>query len=143
MIRLDYTNMMAPPIEGGISTSEWRGIGKRFGDAHAGVDKLHADGVLGFLDLPDDKALHAQTTGFVRAVRERGSTSALTDVVVLGIGGSALGPIALRTALRPPQWNLLSDEARGGQPRLHVLDNVDPANITSLLDRLDLHRALF
>lgn len=143
MIRLDYTNMMAPPIEGGISTSEWRGIGKRFIDAHAGVDKLHADGVLGFLDLPDDKALHAATTSFVRSMRERSGASALTDVVVLGIGGSALGPIALRTALRPPQWNLLTEEARGGQPRLHVLDNVDPANITSLLDRLDLHRALF
>jgi glucose-6-phosphate isomerase len=143
MIRLDYTNMMAPPIEGGISTSEWRGIGKRFSDAHAGVDKLHADAVLGFLDLPDDKALHAATTSFVRSMRERSGASALADVVVLGIGGSALGPIALRTALRPPQWNLLTEEARGGQPRLHVLDNVDPANITSLLDRLDLHRALF
>ena len=33
---------------------------------------------------------------------------------MLGIGGSALGPIALRTALRPPQWNLLDDAARGG-----------------------------
>ena len=143
MIHLDYTNMMAPPIDGGITTAEWNGIAKRFTDAHAGVGKLHADGVLGFLDLPDDKALHAQTTSFVRRLRERDGARTLTDVVVLGIGGSALGPIALRTALRPPQWNLLSDEARGGEPRLHVLDNVDPANIMSLLDRLDLHRALF
>ena len=143
MIHLDYTNMMSPPIEGGITTDEWRDIGRRFSDAHASVDKLYAEGVLGFLDLPADKALHAQTTNFVRSVRERDGAGALTDVVVLGIGGSALGPIALRTALRPPQWNLLSEEARGGQPRLHVLDNVDPANITSLLDRLDLHRALF
>ena len=143
MIHLDYTNMMAPPIDGGITTAEWNGIAKRFTDAHAGVGKLHADGVLGFLDLPDDKALHAQTTSFVRRLRERDGARTLTDVVVLGIGGSALGPIALRTALRPPQWNLLSDEARAGEPRLHVLDNVDPANIMSLLDRLDLHRALF
>src|SRR5205085_11735250 len=67
----------------------------------------------------------------------------LTDVVVLGIGGSALGPIALRAALRPPQWNLLDDAARDGHPRLHVLDNVDPANISALLARLDLGRSLF
>jgi glucose-6-phosphate isomerase len=143
MIRLDYTNMMAPPIEGGVTAAEWRSVADRFTAAHAAVDQLHADGVLGFLDLPDDKALHAQTTGFVRSLHEREGVQSTTDVVVLGIGGSALGPIALRTALRPPQWNLLGDDARGGQPRLHVLDNVDPANITSLLDRLDLHRALF
>ena len=30
------------------------------------------------------------------------------DVVVLGIGGSALGPIALRTALLKPAWNTLT-----------------------------------
>ena len=143
MIRLDYTNMMSPPIEGGVTTDEWNDIGECFRAAHAGVEKLHADGVLGFLDLPEDQALHAQTTGFVRRLRERDGAGALTDVVVLGIGGSALGPIALRTALRPPHWNLLGEEARAGEPRLHVLDNVDPANITSLLDRLDLKRALF
>ena len=143
MIHLDYTNMMAPPIQGGITAAEWKDVTARFRAAHAGVDKLHADGVLGFLDLPDDKALHAQVTSFVRGLRDRDGAGSLTDVVVLGIGGSALGPIALRTSLRPPHWNLLSDEARAGEPRLHVLDNVDPANITSLLDRLDLHRALF
>ena len=142
-LRLDYTNMMAPPIDGGITDAEWREIGERFRTAHRAVAKLHADGVLGFLDLPADRVLHAQTTDFVQRVRRRGAGDALSDVVVLGIGGSALGPIALRTALRPPQWNLLDDATRGGNPRLHVLDNVDPANITSLLDRLDLRRSQF
>jgi glucose-6-phosphate isomerase len=142
-LRLDYTNMMSPPIDGGITDVEWREIGQRFGSAHAAVDALHADGVLGFLDLPTDRALHEQSTNYVARARQRHGGDALTDVVVLGIGGSALGPIALRTALRAPQWNLLDDAARGGNPRLHVLDNVDPANITSLLDRLDLRRSLF
>lgn len=142
-LRLDYTNMMAPPIDGGITDAEWREIGERFRTAHRAVAKLHADGVLGFLDVPTDRALHAQTTDFVQRMRQRGAGDALSDVVVLGIGGSALGPIALRTALRPPQWNLLDDATRGGNPRLHVLDNVDPANITSLLDRLDLRRSQF
>jgi glucose-6-phosphate isomerase len=62
---------------------------------------------------------------------------------VLGIGGSALGPVALRSALRPSGWNSLGDAARGGFPRLHVLDNVDPVTIDALLGRLDLGRALF
>jgi glucose-6-phosphate isomerase len=140
-IRLDYTNMMAPPIDGGITEAEWRDGGMRFATAHAAVAKEYAEGSLGFLDLPNDRALHQQTLDFVE--RARTAAGALTDVVVLGIGGSALGPIALRTALRPPQWNLLTDAARGGQPRLHVLDNVDPANIAALLARLDFRRSLF
>jgi len=140
-IRLDYTNMMAPPIDGGISESEWREVASRFEEAHRGVADEYAGGTLGFLDLPDDRALHQRTLDYVRRVK--GSAGTLTDVVVLGIGGSALGPIALRTSLRPPQWNLLDDAARGGEPRLHVLDNVDPANIAALLGRLDLRRSLF
>jgi glucose-6-phosphate isomerase len=140
-IRLDYTNMMAPPIDGGITESEWREVASRFEDAHRGVADEHASGTLGFLDLPDDRALHQQTLDYVGRVKVR--TGELTDVVVLGIGGSALGPIALRTSLRAPQWNLLDEAARGGEPRLHVLDNVDPANISALLGRLDLRRSLF
>jgi glucose-6-phosphate isomerase len=140
-IRLDYTNMMAPPIDGGITEAEWREVASRFEDAHRGVADEHASGTLGFLDLPDDRALHQQTLDYVARVKARAGE--LTDVVVLGIGGSALGPIALRTSLRPPQWNLLDDAARGGEPRLHVLDNVDPANISALLGRLDLRRSLF
>jgi glucose-6-phosphate isomerase len=63
--------------------------------------------------------------------------------VILGIGGSALGPIALRTALRPSGWNMLDAKARGGFPRLHVLDNVDPDTIAALLGRLNFARTLF
>ncbi len=140
-IRLDYTNMMAPPIDGGITESEWRDVAARFEEAHRGVANEYASGTLGFLDLPENRALHQQTLDYVQQVKLRAGE--LTDVVVLGIGGSALGPIALRTSLRPPQWNLLDDAARGGEPRLHVLDNVDPANISALLGRLDLRRSLF
>jgi glucose-6-phosphate isomerase len=142
-IRLDYTNMMSPPIDGGIADAEWRDAGARFAEAHAGVEAERATGTLGFFDLPDDRRLHQQTLDFVQSVRARGGAEPLADVVVLGIGGSALGPIALRTALRPPQWNLLDDAARGGLPRLHVLDNVDPANISALIGRLDPRRSLF
>jgi glucose-6-phosphate isomerase len=142
-LRLDYTNMMATSLSGGISDAEWREVGARFITAHAAVVDLHGQGTLGFLDLPDDRDLHRRTLDYVTQVRRRSGADALTDVVVLGIGGSALGPIALRTALRPPQWNLLDDARRGGHPRLHVLDNVDPANISALLSRLDLRRSLF
>jgi glucose-6-phosphate isomerase len=140
-IRLDYTNMMAPPIDGAISPAEWTEAGASFKAAHQAIADQHAAGTLGFLDLPDDRALHQQTLDYVAGLRARGSYP--TDIVVLGIGGSALGPIALRTALRAPHWNLLSDAERQGNPRMHVLDNVDPANISALLARLDLAKTIF
>jgi glucose-6-phosphate isomerase len=142
-LRLDYTNMMAPAIAGGVTPDEWRDAGARFTAVHTAVAELLTGGSLGFLELPDQRALHQQTIDYVRQARARKGEDRLTDVVVLGIGGSALGPIALRTALRPPQWNLLDDAAREGNPRLHVLDNVDPANISALLARLDLRKSLF
>ena len=61
------------------------------------------------------------------------------NFVVLGIGGSALGNIALQTALNPYMYNL-DDRQRKG-PRLFVLDNIDPQQTSSFLgwiaDRLD------
>jgi glucose-6-phosphate isomerase len=136
--RLDFTNFMADVVSGGISAGDWRDASAAFGRAHTGFGRRrHAD-ELGFLELPGNAALHRQTTDFASRVRGQ-----FDDVIVLGIGGSALGPIALRTALLKPQWNALSKDERGGWPRLQVLDNVDPRTIVALLDRLDLARSLF
>jgi glucose-6-phosphate isomerase len=137
-LRIDYTNMMGDVIDGGISVETWRGAADAFRRATSGFARRRGAGELGFLALPGDAALHAQSTNFAQQARGK-----YDDVVVLGIGGSALGPIALRTALLKPAWNALTAEARGGQPRLHVLDNVDPHTIGALLGRLSLDRALF
>jgi len=137
-ISLDYSNMMGDVVAGAVSADDWRAAATNFSTAHAGFERRRAAGELGFLSLPTDDALHRQSTDFAARVHGR-----FDDVVVLGIGGSALGPIALRTALLAPSWNSLSDELRGGRPRLHVLDNVDPHTIGALLDRLSLERSLF
>lgn len=137
-LRLDYTNFMADVVSGGISAGDWRDASSAFTNAHAGFGRRRQANELGFLDLPGNQALHRQSTDFASRVRGQ-----FDDVVVLGIGGSALGPIALRTALLEPQWNALTKDERGGRPRLQVLDNVDPRTIVALLDRLDLSRSLF
>jgi glucose-6-phosphate isomerase len=139
VIHLDYTNMLAPGVTGGITESDWKHAETLFASAHATFERRRKAAELGFLDLPGDSALHAQSTEFVKRTRGK-----FDDVVVLGIGGSALGPIALRTALRKPQWNLLDAGEREMRPRLHVLDNVDPATISGLLERvIKLERTLF
>ncbi|HLP84349.1 MAG TPA: hypothetical protein VK157_08360, partial [Phycisphaerales bacterium] len=55
------------------------------------------------------------------------------NLVVLGIGGSALGNIAVQSALNSPTWNMMSASSRPG-PRLFVIDNVDPAYFASIMD---------
>ena len=64
------------------------------------------------------------------------------NVLVLGIGGSALGGIAMTEALLKPYWNLLTPEQRNGLPRIFFLDNIDPDTMNGLLQILDLKRTL-
>jgi glucose-6-phosphate isomerase len=135
-MKLDYTNMLAPTVGGGVDEAAWSASADAFAAAHARVAAEHARGILGFLDLPGDERLHQQVREAAAQVHARTGAARVTDVVVLGIGGSALGPIALRTALVAPKWNELDEQRRGGKPRLHVLDNVDPASVSALLGRL-------
>ena len=137
-LRLDFTNMMDSAVTGGLGADEWRQAAAAFNDAHRAVDEAHHAGTLGFLDLPESVEVGAAVVRFADETR-----AWATDAVVLGIGGSALGPIALRTSLASPSWNELDDAARGGRPRLHVLQNVDPRTIAELLGRLDLARTMF
>jgi glucose-6-phosphate isomerase len=57
------------------------------------------------------------------------------NLLLLGIGGSALGNIALRASLNPPRAN-----ETVGNLKLHVLDNVDPHVTKAVLDRLNTAR---
>ncbi|MFG0258244.1 MAG: glucose-6-phosphate isomerase [Phycisphaerales bacterium JB043] len=56
-------------------------------------------------------------------------------ILVLGIGGSALGLSALQGALTP--LNSLAIAPTTSRPRLLVLDNVDPALVASALDAVE------
>lgn len=138
MISIDFTNMMASAVANGVTDAEWEDAGFGFPSVHKGVEMLRDEGVADFLNIPRNAPLLTQATDF--AARARGRYA---DVVLLGIGGSALGPIALKTALRPHGWNELSESERDGYPRLHVLDNIDPITIAGVLGRVDLARTLF
>ena len=64
------------------------------------------------------------------------------NILVLGIGGSALGGIAVTEALLKPYWNLLTPEQRDNYPRIFFLDNIDPDSMNGLLEVLDLKKTL-
>src|SRR6185436_16256205 len=92
----------------------------------------------GFYDLGEQ----TETVAAIRRFAE-GVGQAYDHVLVLGIGGSALGTKALVNALRPPAWNELDDEAREFFPRITVLENVDPTSIAAALRRIDPRRVFF
>jgi glucose-6-phosphate isomerase len=138
-ITLDFTNMFADRTGGrGIEAATLEGVRQQFRAIQEETRNRRTTHELGFYELPLEREIVAQ----IRAFAE-GMGQAFDTIVVLGIGGSALGTLALRHALRPPFWNELDDEAREYFPRLYVLDNVDPATIGPLLRRIDLRRTLF
>ncbi len=137
-LSIDFTYMMSPPVANGISQNDFAAARNDLDAAVARVAERRKSGQLGFLDLADDPALLRSCQAL--ALDYSRDTE---DVVILGIGGSALGTIALRTALLAPLWNLLDVRARQYKPRLHVLDNVDPRTVAAVLKLVNPARALF
>jgi len=137
-IQLDVTGMMRSAVPTGATPEALAALAPRLAAAHEGLLADAARGVLGFRELEAQAAERARVLAWAAA--QRGSCD---DVVVLGIGGSALGAVALRTALLPRDWNLRSPAQRGGRPRLHVLDNVDPRSVRGLLELVDPTRTRF
>lgn len=137
-VSIDYTNMMATAVASGVTEQEWADAAAAFEAAHGRFREVAASGLVGFVDVATDQKLLSQSLDYAASADGK-----FDDVVVLGIGGSALGTIALRTALLKSSWNALSPTDRAGKPRLHVLDNVDPVTMTALLARVELARTLW
>jgi transaldolase/glucose-6-phosphate isomerase len=83
---------------------------------------------MGWLNVPE-KMLEQADKLAQRAEEAR----AYSDVVLLGMGGSSLGPDVFRTTFGHLE----------GHPRLHVLDTTDPATILDLRSRIDPQKTLF
>ncbi|TEB04335.1 Glucose-6-phosphate isomerase [Pelotomaculum schinkii] len=60
------------------------------------------------------------------------------NVLVLGIGGSALGARAVIQYLKGPLYNLIQQE----HPRLFILDNIDPVLVKYYEDVIDIGKTL-
>jgi transaldolase/glucose-6-phosphate isomerase len=82
---------------------------------------------LGWLDIGDREI--AAYTAFAQTIKRDG----FVDAVLLGMGGSSLGPEVLAAAFGQ----------RSGWPRLRILDSTVPAQIEALAATLDLGKTLF
>jgi glucose-6-phosphate isomerase len=139
MITLSYGRMLREQLDGthGVERVRLDSLRARFGEIQKEVRKRRGAGEYGFYNLVNQGPT-------VRAIRTfaEGLGQAHDHVLVLGIGGSALGTKALLNALRPPAWNELDDEGRDFFPRLTVLENIDPVSVAAALARIDPRRVL-
>ena len=127
-VRFYYKNVTAEILgpEHGITEKQFDQLAEK---TEPLIEQLNVDRKadrVRYRDLP----YQSQTVEKVRQVA--GQFGWCENFVVLGIGGSALGNIALQTALNPYMYNL-DDRQRKG-PRLFVLDNIDPQQMSSFLD---------
>jgi glucose-6-phosphate isomerase len=123
-VSFDYKNLME--VEGGIQESELEDIRPRLEEAA----KELLEGDLGFMQLPKTDRYAEVSKVLAEDIRNSGAT----DFIHAGIGGSALGPMAVQKALNHPYYNQLTD--RGG-PRIHFAENTDPASLSAILDVAD------
>jgi glucose-6-phosphate isomerase len=139
MIRYQYGRMLQDGLDGahGLARAHLAELVQRFGAVHDEVRARRSQGEYGFYGLASQDETVRGITQFAG-----GAGQAFSHVLVLGIGGSALGTRALLNALRAPAWNELDDEAREFYPRITILENVDPATVRAALRRIDPRKVL-
>lgn len=139
-LRFDYNNMTSDFIgqEQGISEEELNSYSDQAVSAFNYVQENRGKGMMGWTELAYNQDEIVEDI-LQTAEKVRKSCKAF---VVLGIGGSALGPIAVFQALKHLRYNELSDEKRGG-PKFYVEDNVDPERMNALLDVIDVKETIF
>ena len=138
-MKLGYGRMLQDGLDGqhGLPRARLAELAARFPGVQEEIRRRRAAGEYGFYDLVDQGPTVRQITAFAEGLGQ-----AHDHVLVLGIGGSALGTKALLHALRRPAWNEWDDEGREFYPRVTVLENVDPTTVAAALARIDPRRVL-
>ncbi len=95
--------------------------------AHQSILKQRKEDILGFYNLPEKNT--ERINNYISQIDQD-----FDNIVVLGIGGSALGNKALYSALRIE---------KGLTKKLYVADNVDPTLVYDILSQIELKRTLF
>lgn len=135
MLRLHYANCLSERVgEHGLDAASLAPGGaaaERAAEMTRSLESSRGSGWERWRELPINPVRGRHTEAVRAAVEAR--RGKFENMVVLGIGGSALGNIALQSALNPPTYNLLPSGERRG-PRCFIVDNVDPANMRAVLD---------
>jgi len=124
-IKFYYKNVTSQVIgmEDGITPEDLRLLTEKTVPIIKQLNKERKAGKTPYRDLPYNKQTLQQVKALAGRLKARCHT-----LVVLGIGGSALGNVALQTALNSYMYNI-DDKQRKG-PRFFVFDNIDPSQLS-------------
>ncbi len=140
-----------------FSEKELDKLKDRFKKVHAEIKKIEA----GEIKNPDEnrkvthftdraayhhESLFIDVEDFAEAVRNEKIKSStgkkFSNVVINGIGGSALGPEFLHMAINGPYWNEKTDQQRQNYPKIYFIDNTDSNTIKDILEVISLEETL-
>ncbi|MCD6375738.1 MAG: glucose-6-phosphate isomerase [Caldisericaceae bacterium] len=133
-LKLDYSNVMDVNLgtEHGLSKAEIESLLDKGKQVQQELRNKAEQEILGFYKLPFQEKVFDEILTFANAAKKR-----FDYYVHLGIGGSALGPIAIHTSLRDSYYNMSES------PKMFFPDNVDPDWIHDLLKHIDVSKTLF
>lgn len=115
--------------EHGITTGQLKDLAEKTSPLILRLNKERQGGETPYRNLPHNSQTSQQVKELAKELRDR-----CENLIIFGIGGSALGNIALQTALNPYMHNI--DDTQRSGPRLFVFDNIDPPQLVSFLDWL-------
>jgi len=128
MIELNFSNMMTEVLgEKGISERQLEALRDRIGKAHREISERRWE-ELAFMDFV------SQDISEIREMAQWAKRN-FQNFLVLGIGGSALGPRAIIEALSP--FHNLSKS-----PRVFICDNADPRTLGNVLSLCDITKSV-
>lgn len=129
MLELNFSNMMQDVIgEKGLSEKQIESVRATARDIHRRIKSKELP-ELAFIDLLE------QDTSEIKKVASE-VRKKFENFLVLGIGGSALGPRAILEALSP--FHNLDKK-----PRVFIYDNVDPKTLKRILSLINLKKTTF
>lgn len=132
-LKIDLNNLFQPAISNGLG--DLSVCESLFKEAHPAIMALKRTGQLVFSNLPEDEILLNQVLTAAQKYPD------LENVVVLGIGGSALGALSVYHAI---QGCYAHEHARAKkQPRLFVVDNIDPLLMNEVAECIKGQKNLF
>lgn len=128
MLTVNFQNLFKIQVKNpkhGISEEDFASWESKFKTYKASVLSRQQ----GFLELGNQPGNLQKINDFAKS-----ANSKYTDIVILGIGGSMLGPLTILDALnRTPKANT---------PKVHCLDNIDPVLIQEITDKINLKKTL-
>lgn len=126
-LALDWATLASIPAGTGPYAHRYDPDEEAIDQAFAALKKRFESGEVGFFDAVVNPQI-SQAEAATRLAADILATGRVTDCLFLGIGGSALGPLSLLSALQ---------ERCTSGVRFHFVDNVDPVEWRSVLSKLN------